>query len=596
MEKPTSHRLATMRAAPLPVRLALIAIVGGGGAVTAYSIVPPEDMAIIRQVDVSQFVPGSEFAHQDQAELNREAQMVQGVAARREALFVEAFEHGDVLFDTAFNALDGGGAFVTNQQRYTRFPRTDQRENGWFTHAPGRSTGPNGGACSECHLQGAADGAGPAAANVHRDPFRTGVTENFIQRNAPALHGMAAKQLLGEQATRELLARRNQQAADCNCTSAARSNPPCAARRVALNNILAQGQFQGIDFGFAIVSRKPGATACTMQVLPPTGGTTRAVSDDLIVRPFQWKGSVATVRDFNRGAAHNELGMQADEFFDRDNVDGDRDGVGGELTVGDITTLTLYIAGQPRPTSKVELNQIRGNNPELAALIGPLPQAEIASINRGETVFNQLGCNTCHVPTLTLGTRIFAEPSLLPDYRDRLFPGGRLPSELGLLASNPVIFDITSDQPDNKFQVGVGQNAQSLGSFQRQGQNGAVVNFFGDLRRHDLGQGLAEPVDEVGTGKSIFITTPLWGVGSSAPYLHDGRAVTLTEAILWHQGEAAMVRQRFVQASLQQKRDLVNFLNNLIIFLPEEEEEKGGGVKEPPPGGGGGGGGMVDPA
>jgi hypothetical protein len=583
------RRLLTMRAAPLPVRIALIAIVGAGGAVTAYSIVPPEDLAIIRQVDVSLFVPGSDFEHQDQAELNREAAMVNGVAARRETLFVEAFEHGDELFDVPFNAIDGGGAYVTNQQRYTRFPRSDQREDGWFTHSPGRATGPNGGACSECHLLGAPDGGGPAAANVHRDPFRTGIPENYIQRNAPAVHGMAAKQLLGEQATRELLARRNQGAADCQCASAGRSNPPCAARRVALNGILAQGQFPGIDFGFAVVSRKPGATACTIQVLPPTGSTTRAVSDDLIVRPFQWKGSVATIRDFNRGAMHNELGMQADEFFDRDNVDGDRDGVAGELTVGDITTLTLYIAGQPRPTSKVELNQIRGNNPELAALVPPLPQAEIASINRGETVFNQIGCNTCHVPTLTLGTRIFSEPATLPDYRDRLFPGGRLPSELGLLVNNPVTFDITNDQPDNKFSVGAGVNAQSLGSFQRQGQNGAVVNFFGDLRRHDLGPGLAEPVDEVGTGKSVFITTPLWGVGSSPPYLHDGRAVTVTEAILWHQGEAAMVRQRFVQASLQQKRDLVNFLNNLIIFLPEEEE----GTKEPP--GGGAGGGAADP-
>jgi len=34
----------------------------------------------------------------------------------------------------------------------------------------------------------------------------------------------------------------------------------------------------------------------------------------LIVRPFQWKGSVAFLRDFNRGAAHNELGMQAEEI------------------------------------------------------------------------------------------------------------------------------------------------------------------------------------------------------------------------------------------------------------------------------------------
>ena len=77
----------------------------------------------------------------------------------------------------------------------------------------------------------------------------------------------------------------------------------------------------------------------------------------LIVRPFQWKGSVAFLRDFNRGASHNELGMQAVEIVGHD-VDGDFDGVKNEFTIGDQTALAIYLAAQPRPTTLLELNAL----------------------------------------------------------------------------------------------------------------------------------------------------------------------------------------------------------------------------------------------
>jgi hypothetical protein len=558
------RRFPRWRSAPLSVRLALIAIVGGGGGMRAHSI-SPEDLAVLREVDEPAF---GEIQHQDQLALNQAAQAVGNAAARRIDLFTRTFDHGDELFELQFNALDGGGAYVSPQQRYTRFPRPDLRENGWFSHAPGRATGPNAGACIECHNQNVADGPGPASANVHRDPFRTGRPESYIQRNTPHVHGAAGKQKLAEEMTALLLQRRDspQGAADCACRDPSRSNPPCAARRVLFNDI------KGVDFGSAIVSRKPGATACTVQVLPPQGFTTKAVSDDLIVRPFQWKGSVAFLRDFNRGAMHNELGMQAVEFFDRANVDGDRDGVGEELSVGDVTALTLYIAGQPRPTSKLELQEIRSANRELVELVPPLPAAEANLIRRGQLLFDQIACNQCHRPSFFVSDRIFREPSASPDYRDRLFPGGRLPAELGLDVRIPLTFDITNDQPDNKFDVGQGQDQTPLGSFRRQGQF-AIIEPYTDLRRHDLGEGLAEPVDEVGTGRSVFLTTALWGVGSSAPYLHDGRAVTLTEAILWHRGEGETSRTNFLRLNTADKKAVIAFLNNLILFLPEEEEE-----------------------
>ena len=319
MEKTApQRRLFRLRSAPAWLQIALGVIIAGGGAMTAYSIVPPEDLAIIRQVDTPLLGEGAEIPHLEQRTINQRVQNANN-AVQRATLFTELFDHGDELFELEFSAIDGGGAYVNPQQRYSRFPRADAKgPDDWFSHEPSRATGPNAAACISCHSQLVADGAGGANSNVHRDPLRTGKMELFIQRNTPHIHGTGGLQRLAEEMTQQLLARRDQGAADCNCGSTSRSNPPCATRRVALNGIKAFQGFQGIDFGTAIVSRNPGATSCRIQVLPPAGGTTKAVSDDLVVRPFQWKGSVAFLRDFARGAMHNELGMQGVEFFQND--------------------------------------------------------------------------------------------------------------------------------------------------------------------------------------------------------------------------------------------------------------------------------------
>ena len=86
-----------------------------------------------------------------------------------------------------------------------------------------------------------------------------------------------------------------------------------------------------------------------------------------------------------------------------------------------------------------------------------------------------------------------------------------------------------------------------------------------------MGPGLAENIDEQGFGASVWMTAELWGVGSTAPYLHDGRSTTLTEAILEHDGEAANARAAFRSLSTADKADLVAFLNTLVLFKTPEE-------------------------
>jgi hypothetical protein len=291
------------------------------------------------------------------------------------------------------------------------------------------------------------------------------------------------------------------------------------------------------------------------------------------------------VRDFNRGASHNELGMQAVEIVG-DDVDGDYDGVKNEMTIGDQTGLAIYLAAQPRPTTLLELQALD--------LIEPLPAEQVNAINRGRTVFSQVGCATCHIPSLTLNNPIFSEPSQNAAYRDgSAFPAGQNPIARGVDPAFAVKFDMTKDQPDNVIKDENGHVIFRLGSLRKDASGRAVVDLFGDLKRHVMGPRLAEPVNEI-AGDDVtpiptdprnrhtpdtFLTENLWGVGSTAPYLHDGRATTLAEAIIEHgngqsndTSEAAGSRAAYLARTPADKKALIAFLENLVLFKIEETE------------------------
>ena len=92
--------------------------------------------------------------------------------------------------------------------------------------------------------------------------------------------------------------------------------------------------------------------------------------------------------------------------------------------------------------------------------------------------------------------------------------------------------------------------------------------LFSDLKRHKLGDELAEARPErLPDGQEIpgdeWLTRPLWGLADSAPYLHDGRAQTVEEAILAHGGEAAVTRQLYLELSARERGQLHMFLMSL---------------------------------
>jgi CxxC motif-containing protein (DUF1111 family) len=101
--------------------------------------------------------------------------------------------------------------------------------------------------------------------------------------------------------------------------------------------------------------------------------------------------------------------------------------------------------------------------------------------------------------------------------------------------------------------------------------------IYSDLLLHEMGEGLGgggggfyggesstpEDFDSTPVSPSEWRTPPLWGVADSAPYLHDGRAATLADAIKLHAGQAAASATRFAGLSDVQQEELVAFLNTL---------------------------------
>jgi len=96
-----------------------------------------------------------------------------------------------------------------------------------------------------------------------------------------------------------------------------------------------------------------------------------------------------------------------------------------------------------------------------------------------------------------------------------------------------------------------------------------VIHPYTDLLLHDMGEELADGRPDFEASGREWRTPPLWGIGlaeevlGEVRYLHDGRARTLLEAILWHGGEAEAVRERFRGLPKEARYALLAFLKSL---------------------------------
>ncbi|WP_108880058.1 di-heme oxidoredictase family protein [Anderseniella sp. Alg231-50] len=100
-------------------------------------------------------------------------------------------------------------------------------------------------------------------------------------------------------------------------------------------------------------------------------------------------------------------------------------------------------------------------------------------------------------------------------------------------------------------------------------QKGQTIWPYTDLLLHDMGDGLADGLPEGQALGREWRTAPLWGIGATeivsghTLFLHDGRARNLTEAILWHGGEAQAARDAFAAMTPKERADLIAFVSSL---------------------------------
>ncbi len=410
----------------------------------------------------------------------------------------DLFTVGRFLFTHEYVVSEGWGNALTNIAPGGPNARPNLRSihNGKFG-------GPDSSNCARCHLVGGNDGAGDLESNLLQDGDGVNLSSALV-RNPPQLIGTGYLQQLAIEMTQDL---QSQLAAAVAASKAAGA----AAQTVALSS-------KGVNFGSVVV---------------PVGGTPvdftnlSGIDPDLIVKPLGWKGRVASIRRFVEGGFEVHLGMQTEPIIASnckvaapdvvgpgpDCQDPDEDGVKSEITEGQLTAMSVYSATVQAP--------VRNN---------PTDPTALSRVQNGEFFFDQVGCASCHTPTMELSNPVHVE---LPD----------------LTGGPGFSFDLTLAGKPPQLQVN--------------GDGVVVVELYSDLKRHVMGPTLADSHPTFGVfPANEFMTPPLWGVANTAPYMHDGRSATLTDAILAHDGEQTVIAN-FQALPADSQNMLLEFLATL---------------------------------
>jgi CxxC motif-containing protein (DUF1111 family) len=215
---------------------------------------------------------------------------------------------------------------------------------------------------------------------------------------------------------------------------------------------------------------------------------------------FGWRGQIVDLRSFVVAACAGELGLEVP---------------GGQLPVDPFKAPTTVAAGT---VPKFDLSEEQLT--DLTAFVGSLPPPvrrapadteESLLVARGEALFGSTGCAVCH--------------------REKLGPVTGLYSDLLVHDMGPYLSD----------QLAAPEAANSAKTC---------------LPPRSLGESLGKRVSE-------WRTPPLWGVADSGPYLHDGRAETIEQAIVLHGGQGAASAKRFAALKPDDRGALLKFLSTL---------------------------------
>lgn len=426
--------------------------------------------------------------------------------------------------------------------------------------------------CAGCH--GRPKGSAGFGGNVFTRPD---------SRDAPHLFGLGIIEMLADEITLDLRAIQDDAIQTAQATGSA---------------VTRQLSSKGIQYGS--ITANPDGSVDTNEV--------EGVNEDLRVRPFFHEGSTISIREFVVGALNAEMGLEA---FDPDLANA----VDGERVVtpsGMVLDGALDIIEAPPATSE-------SDDPDLDGVVNEIPTSLVDHLEfyllnyfkpatyqattrtrKGRRLFKKMGCAECHKPDLIIqhdrrvadvetkyiGGAWSSDPLDFPVRNET--PGG-IPRPVRVGSSGQPQFEILRSiklirsgadltDPRGQFNHLFAMATPLLEEVQNSGdptlktpagQSFIVKNIFADFKRHDLGPNFWERNFD-GTITKKFLTEPLWGVGSTAPYGHDGRSINLREVILRHGGEAQASSMAFSRSSNNQQAKVIEFLQSLILFGPPD--------------------------
>lgn len=416
-------------------------------------------------------------------------------------------EQGEALFKAVFTKQDGAGRPGATQAILPTKARSQALNN--FA----RTSGPDAGSCASCHNQPLIGGAGDFVANVFvSEGFTNADFDNTDpqfsnERGTNHLFGAGLIELLAREMSADLAMLRKQVLKQARKTGA-------TASVELITKGVHFGQLSASSDGLLDLSKLSG------------------VDDDLIVRPFSQKGVMTSLRQFSINAMNHHHGMQAVERFGErwtGEADFDEDAHKDEMGAADISALVAWQATLHIPTKMI---------PEEADW-----QKAAAD---GEKVFEDFGCATCHIKELPLKSLSFSDPGPL--------------DVAGTINASSV-------EESAIYDLGLLEWTASL---KRNEKGEILVPLFGDLKRHvmtdqrneQLGN---ELLSQRFVDRTIFLTSELWGIGSTAPYGHRNDFTTLDGIIRAHGGDAAFSEELYSSASEDNRSALIAFLKTLVI-------------------------------
>jgi hypothetical protein len=210
--------------------------------------------------------------------------------------------------------------------------------------------------------------------------------------------------------------------------------------------------------------------------------------------------------------------------------DPDGDGVADELTAGDMDVVEFYLLHHPAP-----------------AELAPTPRTR-----RGRELFAKIGCVRCHVPDWELAAANPSEPDT-----SRRSLGDRRRFALG----------VAPDPATGELRGSVEMLTRADGS--PRGGALRVRGIYSDFRYHDVGPEFHQRQFD-GSVVRFFKTPALWGVGSTAPYGHDGASLDLDAVVRRHGGEAMKESRAYAAAGEDDRDALLAFLRSLVLFAVDD--------------------------